>query len=812
MTSSVSLRLRVTKIEQACSFQLTWGDHQELFAQLPYPSLLTEKYNAWKQTYQKYYGNLQRGRVLQEVSVELPTEYLHADLSKKEADLLSEFHQWLRRAELFEIRNQIAAAAKQATHQANARVDLFLTCTSAELIRLPWEAWEMAAGAIDPGVVRIARTPPNMRHETVKSRKGKARILAIVGYDEKQDFETDLREVQQSLKGMAEVEYVVCKDDRPHEQLREEIRDAIANPRGWDILFFSGHSNEMALTGGQLEIAPGVTLLLKDIQPQLIQAKERGLQFALFNSCNGLDIAQSLVNLGISQVAIMREPIHNNIAQEFLVRFLQGLANLQDVHASLLSACQHLKLEKQLTYPSAYLVPSLFRAPNSVPFYLEKDGFGQRLKRWAPRLVLTATVVCSLLYPVQDFLLGGRTFAQAVYRDVTQQFPQKGSFPPVILIAVDQKSLNQAKKKIPNFQDKPLDRQYLASIVTKLSTLGARVIGIDYFLDLPQGGEKEQHLAKSINTAIQQQGTWFVFGMISRKNMKLVPEVVNLNNRLQGDVAVYGWDLRTPEEETCSQLCPFAYLLSLVHALRNGQSQVTQLQPSLRSEENLQDQLSQAVQEETSGTSVEQLLQYANPPLGLKHTVPPIVGLRSILDFSIPPGHIYKIVPSRTLWQADTDQQYVNLDQQIVILGAGAYERADDIFPLPPAIDYWCRFSGRGQRCSHSPEDLPERLMGAELHAYMLQHFLSRKRIVLVPDLWVVGVAIILSQVVVRYFATLQTTQCQTLKKQFAGALALYGLVSMQLYVSASIALPWLLPSVAFWLCSLSVLERRNYA
>ena len=71
-------------------------------------------------------------------------------------------------------------------------------------------------------------------------------------------------------------------------------------------------------------------------------AKENGLQVAIFNSCSGLSIANKLIDLGFSQVAIMREPIHNQVAVEFFMQFSQALAEYKDVHQSLLAASEYL--------------------------------------------------------------------------------------------------------------------------------------------------------------------------------------------------------------------------------------------------------------------------------------------------------------------------------------------------------------------------------------------------------------------------------------------------------------------------------------
>lgn len=69
-----------------------------------------------------------------------------------------------------------------------------------------------------------------------------------------------------------------------------------------------------------------------------------GLQFALFNSCSGLDIAQGLINLGLSQIAIMREPIHNAVAQFFLEQLLQRLAPGQNMQTALHEVCRSLRV------------------------------------------------------------------------------------------------------------------------------------------------------------------------------------------------------------------------------------------------------------------------------------------------------------------------------------------------------------------------------------------------------------------------------------------------------------------------------------
>jgi len=124
----------------------------------------------------------------------------------------------------------------------------------------------------------------------------------------------------------------------------------------------------------------------------------------------------------------MRERIHTNVAQAFLIQLLQGLGQFQNVQDSLISACNHLKLTKDIAYPSAYLVPSLFRHPSAPLFQIQPSVSKQRLKKTVDAAVTVAAIALSWALPVQDFLLANRLVVQAWYRNVstqtaTQTFP-----------------------------------------------------------------------------------------------------------------------------------------------------------------------------------------------------------------------------------------------------------------------------------------------------------------------------------------------------------------------------------------------------
>jgi hypothetical protein len=343
------MRLEVCRWEQTCQFKLLWGTGQQLVVSVVYPPELTAQYQAWEQAYNAFYASLtvEPDAPVQQSMQQSMNASMNAlracvevtgsgstaaaqdwrfKLGQAEVALLGRFHRWLNEADLAPIRRQIArtATADLALGETTP-IDLCLTCEGDELERLPWETWEIGAEFGLSRSIRIARSPMNIQAATApRTRRGKPRILAIFGDETGLDFQVD-RHAMRSLSRLAEVVVVSRQPCQTVNQAITSITTAIADEKGWDLLFFSGHSRENTVVGGEFAIASGVSISIQEIANPLRVALKNGLQFAIFNSCSGLDIATSLIDLGFSQVAVMREQIHNAVAQEFLVQFLQAL-------------------------------------------------------------------------------------------------------------------------------------------------------------------------------------------------------------------------------------------------------------------------------------------------------------------------------------------------------------------------------------------------------------------------------------------------------------------------------------------------------
>jgi len=812
-------QLNILRAGSDCKFLLTWGDRQQRSATVEYPAELDYLYEAWKYAYEELYNAGIRGKAEESVEFTPASVDWKNRVAEDEKAFLTRFQRWLGDAELLDIRRQImsAAAGTNGSRLGNGDrcVDLLVACESLELEKLPWEVWEIAPQDSALAKIHIARTVINAGNEVVSAeespRQGKPRILAIFADAPDLDLSEDKRALR-SLAKVAKIEPLEFQPGEDADTFKAKLIEQLTDDRGWDLLFFAGHSEETSLTGGRFQLAPNAYLSMSEIEQPLLQAKQQGLRCAFFNSCIGLSIANSLIRLGLHQVLMSREKLPDRVAPVFLRELCDRLAKYEDIQDALEETCEYLKTE-QNAYPSAYLIPSLFRhpSPKAKLFQLEPQGWKQLWRDWKPRPVeaiawgafLSLNLFTSLSYQ----LLHGRYFAQAVYRDVTTPVAQlfdpetTEPIPPVQLVVIDEESVYAADEEIEGFQASPMDRQYLANLVTQLADSNASVIGIDYLVDSKEDERKEQNLANAVQKASVENSIWSVF--IVENHLK-VGGVFNPKWSLQGKHNVAIWDVRLPDDATCgkdSDPCPFAYLLALSQLLsQKQQSDIPQ--PQLQ-DRKLQASLSEYLQEKGDRDSSISFIKQAKPPFGTLF----------LMDLSVPPHQVYDHISAREfLNQSFSADRKRKSAQQVSIITPGMYYAIQDRtvhFPIPPATNYWCNFrknpESPGQDClSKSVEEFTR----GEALAYQVHHFLSQHRIILISDLWLVLLAALLGRWMT--LTLLKQKQQQWHKKSAIGIPLVYGIIGLQLYRWPLVALPWLWPALMFWVYVLPILRRRS--
>ncbi|TAF39322.1 MAG: CHAT domain-containing protein, partial [Oscillatoriales cyanobacterium] len=142
----------------------------------------------------------------------------------------------------------------------------------------------------------------------------------------------------------------------------------LRDEKGWHIFFFAGHSS--TLPDGQIgefEIGDSESISIDDLKNAMKIAIAKGLQLAIFNSCDGLGIANQLAKLYLPQSIVMREVVADEAAQKFLQDFLTAFANNQSLYTSVREARRKLEDAKNKELPGISWLPVICQNPAVEP-------------------------------------------------------------------------------------------------------------------------------------------------------------------------------------------------------------------------------------------------------------------------------------------------------------------------------------------------------------------------------------------------------------------------------------------------------------
>ncbi|MEA5580763.1 ABC transporter substrate-binding protein [Nodularia harveyana UHCC-0300] len=140
----------------------------------------------------------------------------------------------------------------------------------------------------------------------------------------------------------------------------------------WDILFFAGHSSSVE-SSGRIQIRANRSLSLDNLRPSLVDAVHKGLTLAIFNSCDGLGIAEFLKEAGVQNIIVMKEPVPDDIACLFLTEFLREFTQGTQLCQSIRRARRRIALEQD-DFPAASWLPAVFLNPSAPELALPRPG------------------------------------------------------------------------------------------------------------------------------------------------------------------------------------------------------------------------------------------------------------------------------------------------------------------------------------------------------------------------------------------------------------------------------------------------------
>jgi uncharacterized protein YjbI with pentapeptide repeats len=272
---------------------------------------------------------------------------------QKNADILHKtFNLWVNSQQFRPLKDLL----QQKLNPEEETLRLHIQTEDMQLHRLPWQLWDFfesyryAELALSP--LEYDR-PSKPAPEILRT---KVRILAILGNSQGINLQKDRALLQQ----LPDADPIFLL-----EPTRLEVDVNLRDEAGWDILFFAGHSHSQG-DKGRICINQTESLTIPQLKYALRTAVDRGLKLAIFNSCDGLGLVRDLADLQIPQIIVMREPIPDAIAAQFLQHFLKAFAGGKSLYASVREAREWLHpLEDR--YPCASWLPVICQHPAEMP-------------------------------------------------------------------------------------------------------------------------------------------------------------------------------------------------------------------------------------------------------------------------------------------------------------------------------------------------------------------------------------------------------------------------------------------------------------
>lgn len=391
--------------------------------------------------------------------------------------LRDRFNEWLDDRDFRKIREKLL---EQLLPSENVRV--ILQADQPHIQRLPWHLWDFFERY--PHAEIALACPAYERVAPCGKTRSRLRILAILGHSEGIDIQADRAALDQLPD--AEVTFLV-------EPQSDELTESLWDERGWDILFFAGHSSSQPDgSSGHIAVNPQENLTIAQLKNALKKAISRGLQIAIFNSCDGLGLARELADLHVPQMLVMREPVGDRVAQAFLKSFLTSFSLGNTFYLSVREAREKLQaLEDR--FPCATWLPTIYQnpavqpptwqeltrkrethKPDNSPPPLE-SRLGWRHSAIATSLVTTAILGIRFLGMLQP--------AEWAAFDLSLRWRPIESPDSRLLIVTITEADVQAQD--PTQRRGSLSDATLETLLEKLETAQPRAIGLDIYRDYP---------------------------------------------------------------------------------------------------------------------------------------------------------------------------------------------------------------------------------------------------------------------------------------------------------------------------------------
>ncbi|MBW4613870.1 MAG: CHASE2 domain-containing protein [Desmonostoc vinosum HA7617-LM4] len=476
MGKLVVLKFGEGSFEQGFAVTLQIGEEHErpsteIIGKLPPSAEMPLYYSHWQSSYRQL-GNRYR---LHADRVQVTNVSMTQDCESTAHILRARFNTWLRAEEFRPLREKWLERLLPTEE-----VRVILQTENSQLQLLPWHLWDLLERY--PKAEIALSSPTYDRIHKPSTHNQVVNILAIVGNSMGIDTQADQALLQQCPN--AEISLLI-------EPQRKELTEHLWG-KNWDILFFAGHSCTQGNgETGRIYINQTDSLTIGELKYALKKAIENGLQLAIFNSCDGLGLARELADLQIPQIIVMREPVPDYVAQEFLKYFLQGFAGGQSLYQAVRQGRERLQgLEDR--FPCATWLPVICQNPAQIPPTWDELRSTQneelptkvqitrksKIQHALLSGVIATTVVCGmrLLGLLQGLEL-------TAYDQMMRSRPDEGVDSRLLIVTIDDADIANQRQNNESLRGTSISDKSLGQLLAKLEKYQPRAIGLDIYRD-----------------------------------------------------------------------------------------------------------------------------------------------------------------------------------------------------------------------------------------------------------------------------------------------------------------------------------------
>ncbi|NEQ40412.1 MAG: CHAT domain-containing protein [Okeania sp. SIO3I5] len=324
---------------------------------------ISQLYQNWREKYQQLGERYEAFNLHSRITVnqkksksssqiDLGIQEIISQIQELEKEWRSLLNNWLNDPNFHKIEKELRTRFNRSD-----QVRLIIQSEDILMQRIPWHLWDFFSD------YQFAETaiglPEANRVEKLNIAREKIRILAIFGNDKGINIEADKKYLS-SLSSKAEIVSLV----KPS---RQELDEKLWDEKGWDIICFSGHSQSKSDgSTGYFDLGNETKMTVEELENSLGTTIRKGLQLAIFNSCDGLGLARQLAKLHIPAIIVMREAVPDVVAQKFLEDFLQSFTNGKSLYISVREAREKLQVMED-KFPGASWLPVICQNSAEVP-------------------------------------------------------------------------------------------------------------------------------------------------------------------------------------------------------------------------------------------------------------------------------------------------------------------------------------------------------------------------------------------------------------------------------------------------------------